>query len=801
MQKQLGKTLKIFIIVIFITSFIPMSNAQTVYFPPSANWELGYNETSAGSTYSITNERMYYDIEGGGFDGDSVYYVSDNSVDLRNISYIEIEWKAQFGAVSGAAVLGINESKATAGFTANVTRTSTFSTTTNRLDVSDYYGDFYIKAGGYTKEALFSDDINIWIYNITMFGFPDCWQWNATSVSTTSATLVGRLENSTNRSCNCGFWIGNQTTTEGNYEQNVTASGTYTEGQNFTKLVSSLSPGTYYYVRAWCDNGYNFNVSQNESYLLTLPQAPSNFQVSSIGASSLILTWTNASVSSNANHSVLVRYSTSGYPTSITSGTFGANESNYANVTIGNLGEETTYYFSAWTWINGSGSPTLEAYSSSYATTTNSTEGGVYNISIKYENETDGNNYPVDLSQYWGPHKLIIHYENEVDYVTFYNYGLIESSVVGDFSFNNSGNFTIEVNKSIRYMEFHWNDSGNRTYRCNRIIIPTSDSLNQTFYIRTNLPVYGEAVALPNQSLLTYTYSFLDETGQFTVENNAYATIFTYNSKGEYMQIHTEYFDASLQVHPWLVYQKKYFIGVYCDNINIERIGVCPTTDTLTVDIRIPYQGNITYNFLDVINLQIGWYDDGFYANYQDTTSTTNIVTFYVYYYSNDTYTGHSETQTVSNYNFTFTTAEGCNISISYYFEIVADLEGVGEGKLYNGTYTVQIPMISGYHMSISVSDLDALIEMMFGPSPLYNYDLPSQTPIRWTYILLFGLAFIVLVTFGKLNAFLGMMSCGLTLAVGTVLISGISWLLAIAVLLMILAIIGLIGGVERRQL
>ena len=237
--------------------------------------------------------------------------------------------------------------------------------------------------------------------------------------------------------------------------------------------------------------------------------------------------------------------------------------------------------------------------------------------------------------------------------------------------------------------------------------------------------------------------------------------------------------------------------------MSIERIGVCPTSDVKVQDsIRIPYQVNYTYPFLDLINIDIGWYDDGFYVSYQDTTSSTALMQFYVYYYSNNTYTGFYDSSTFSTGNFTYTTADGCNTSISYVWRLVATLEGTnvdGVAKKYNGTYELESMMPSGNFTITNIATLDGLIQIIFGVSPIYDWDNPTATPMRWTYIVLFIISFISLATFGKLNAFLGMMACGLTIGVGGALIDGISWVLVIAVLLMIIAIIGLIGGVEKR--
>jgi len=792
---------KIIILLLIISFLVPTTTSYSNVFPPDTDWELGYNETSRGSTYSISPTHINLTIEGGAGDGDEVYYVTDNAVDLRNISFIYIRWSGSFGAVPGASVIGISNNKMDNSFLTNATRTSSFTNTYDTVDVSSYSGDYYIKTGGYTKASAFFDDIDISITQIRFHNYTVSWPTEPQSIQKTSATLYGYLEqDSTNL---VGFWYGNQTPTQALVDSGDctnTSYGTKSPPSSFYKSVSGLTQYELYHVKTWGYDYYGgFNFSTNESYFIPRPDGPTNLQIASAGASSINLTFTPASVPGAFNSTTIIKYSSTTYPTTISEGSLGANTTNnYAVIT--SLGEETTYYFSAFTWINQSD---IEQFSSQYATASGATEGGIYNIIVRDELEIAGANLPINLSRWYGPHRLIIHYTDETDYVKFENYGVVESTCYGGtFTYNETGNFTIEVNKTIQYLEFQWNYTTNRTFRCNRILIPSTSQRNITFYIRTDLPVYGEGSAYPNQSIIPYKYSFLDENGKFTTTNHAYCKIFEYNSTGTYHLIHAEYLDTSGVVYPWLVYGKKYFIGMYCDVMSIERIGTCPTGDTQAVDIRIPYEANYSYGFLDLINLDIGWYDDGFYVAYQDTTSSTVIITFEVFYYDNETNTGHSENSTFSTGNFTYTTAEGCNTSISYIWRLTAELEGIdvdGVSNKYSGTYIIESSMPSGNFTIINVATLDDLIEIIFGISPIYNYDRPGDTPVRWTYILLFGFSFILLVTFGKLNAFLGMMACGMGIGIGGALIGGIGWVMVIAILMIVLAVIGLIGGVERR--
>jgi len=98
---------------------------------------------------------------------------------------------------------------------------------------------------------------------------------------------------------------------------------------------------------------------------------------------------------------------------------------------------------------------------------------------------------------------------------------------------------------------------------------------------------------------------------------------------------------------------------------------------------------------------------------------------------------------------------------------------------------------------------------LIFGQSPLY-YHGNTDVFVPWTYILIFIGCFVVLCTFGRLNAFLGGIGVGLVLCFSGGAISGVqtlfadySWwegpvLVVIGAFVIGLSIIALIGGVEK---
>jgi len=339
--------------------------------------------------------------------------------------------------------------------------------------------------------------------------------------------------------------------------------------------------------------------------------------------------------------------------------------------------------------------------------------------------------------------------------------------------------------------------------RCNRIISPIRGQRNITFFIRTDLPVYGEGTNYMNGSIIKYLYSFVDETGKFRRPNEPRATIYTYNNDEEKMIIHSEYFDDTEAIHPWLVYGKKYFIGVDCLFLDYERIGIAPASENQNPEVRIPYNYQFNYSFYDLINLDVGWFDSGFYVHYHDTTFSTVSATFNVYGYYNHTLL-YTDSTIHSGKNFTYT----CNTSGNYIWVIDVVLDDLD--NLYDGSYSSgETPMFSGMEPITDISTIDDILTIILGRTPLHDADNPD-VEVPWTYIVIFALAFIVMTSLGKLNAFMGVMGVGFVLTFSGAAITGLQtlfsnydwWqgpvLLLVGVFVIVLGIVGLMGGVEK---
>ena len=814
-------------IVFLLTGIV---NAGTTYFPPAASWVQGY--TVGTASYTSSDSALSITVT---FTGSAGYYASVNTVDLRNVSYIKVDWYGiwGFGASVGLMRIGVSTSKTNVLFTggSQLNKTTGFSRINNTLNVSDpvYKTDYYLKFGINFTNSL-GGSMYLFVYNITLYNYTKSYPMNASEILTTSATLNGLLQEDSNIATTCGFWYGKTSpVTELNADGNVTATGTYTKGQSFSKGISGLTTGQYYYVRTWARNKDvtylvgHFNISTNESYFLALPDVPTGITPSLNSTSSINLTWTNASVPAGNKHAVYIRYSKTSTPNSLTSGTFGANESLRNNVTIAGLDQDTTYYFSLWTFTSDTGSPYIEAYSGSYTSTSYDTTGSDYNISIRYEN---GTSTGADLQLNGSNCQLLIYYtDGGTEYIKFHNDTPVAGvwKTMGEqskpsllFIDNNiTGNFSIRTSKKVLYFEFRWNET--LINRTTRKIVPTTGQTNISFYIRIDLHVYqgiyGQELT---NSIVTYNYAFLDTTNLFQYPNNPLATIYTYDANYNKIIIHSEYFDSEDRIHPWLIYQESYFIGVKCDVMEIERLQAAPTDGTIDHnEIAINDAPNIIYNFYDLIILDISRDADGFYINYQDTTSSTDNAKFKMYYFYNQTNIpeAYNETNGTNSYPYRFDASHGYIENETYYWIINATLND-DVSVYYHGVYNATGITFGNFTNIWTQTDLDNIFTIIFGASPFYSdgsYGVPDNVFVPWTYLLIFGACFIILTTLGKMNAFLGGVGVGLTLLFSGIIILGIqsalfsnySWwqgatLSLVGVFVLAISIIGLLGGVER---
>ena len=240
------------------------------------------------------------------------------------------------------------------------------------LSGTDYFGDFplndwyyatmtstgrsWINTSGYTKlvfrsakEILgseptgkgnnlwFSQDVSLIITYESPVTKPIVDTRSATSIAGTSSTLRGELTNDGGTDCTVSFEYGTTTA----YGYNTSPISGQNTGYTWETPIYGLEYGTLYHYTAKAQNSGYYSDDDNETFL-TKPNKVTSFSATA-GSEHINLAWTKGTGSDKT----LVRFSTSGYPSTPTSGTqvyFDTGVSyNHTSLTNG-----TTYYYSVW---------------------------------------------------------------------------------------------------------------------------------------------------------------------------------------------------------------------------------------------------------------------------------------------------------------------------------------------------------------------------------------------------------------------------------------------------------------------
>lgn len=174
----------------------------------------------------------------------------------------------------------------------------------------------------------------------------------ATTVRMASAVLNGAITNTGNDNPSVrGFDYG----LTGSYGSEWTESGNFTVA-SYNANVTSLSKGTQYYFRAKAYNVAGWGYGSQLTFT-TKPDPPANLTASSIDQDEATITWNKGT---GATYTML-RYKTTGYPTSTSDGTLMYLDTG-ATTPMTSLLANTTYYISGWSRAGAS------TYSLSYDT-------------------------------------------------------------------------------------------------------------------------------------------------------------------------------------------------------------------------------------------------------------------------------------------------------------------------------------------------------------------------------------------------------------------------------------------------
>ena len=199
---------------------------------------------------------------------------------------------------------------------------------------------------GYKLKSPFNGEMRCTqVYVVITIPF-DVMTNSTTVVEETTATLNGWLQFNGSCDTTCGFRYDVDSGTP--YANNVTY-GVVPIGGTFFEAISSLSRGTLYYCQAWAINANEFT-SGSELTFLTKPDAPTSLTATAHTKNSASLSWTKGT---GADRTV-IRYSTTGYPATPTSGSLAYNGTD-SSTTVSGLSNGQIHYFRAWAYSSDSG--------------------------------------------------------------------------------------------------------------------------------------------------------------------------------------------------------------------------------------------------------------------------------------------------------------------------------------------------------------------------------------------------------------------------------------------------------------
>jgi len=132
--------------------------------------------------------------------------------------------------------------------------------------------------------AVYSFDTEANPMNVTVTGW--------TGVEETNFTVSGTLEVEGTDGTTCFIEVDDDPSfgsPDANQSQGIIA-----ESGSFTDDITGLNPGTLYYVRTVCNDSYGWNISWNETHVLTKPNTPTSLTITPISGG-FNVSWTHGS--------------------------------------------------------------------------------------------------------------------------------------------------------------------------------------------------------------------------------------------------------------------------------------------------------------------------------------------------------------------------------------------------------------------------------------------------------------------------------------------------------------------------
>lgn len=545
------------------------------------------------------------------------------------------------------------------------------------------------------------------------------------------------LDYDANESTEIGYWLDTNSTDSSNYWINVSG-GSFSAGEISAYTPANLTEAEYYYLRPWANNTWGFINTTDEITFLTKPNKPTGLTVTGTNSTNISLSWTNAAVGYGTNRTTVISYDTDNYPTIPSEGTIAYNGTG-TSTTIESLEHLETYYISAFTYVNCSGSPYYWWYSELYSYTDTTTSGGEYNVTVRWEcNDTLVN---LSAGNYYFIAETVDGYIQNETQVTNEN-GLINFSTAElpvCKIITNSTTGDINEDSAIRSV----------------LMDPTDN--NMTIY----LPCGEVGTDYGDTSLVTIFFN--DYTGSFTEENNALAYLYKYNgTTKEY--IHMDFVQADISIRPYVTIGEIYYLGVGCNSFsktNIGKITIAKANDQIIVDVMDSDQ-DIQKKWTDISKVKAGWADDIIYFDFEDKSKLGTMgvenSTIRLYYASNNTLINLSYEDPAWEFNYTYV---GLNTSHDY--KIIMGVVYNGSTYVWYGNFSYII-LAKTYDTIIDDPDeINNDITNLFGLSPVR---LSTTQVVAYTSLVAALISIFVLFTFSKAYSGFAIMAVGVVLGI-----------------------------------
>lgn len=597
---------------------------------------------------------------------------------------------------------------------------------------------------------------------------------------------------------------------------------TITNGTYCQQFLNATLSSTTYQWRILANDSYGNWTNRTFSFTTAGVFPPSDLSCSRNSSTSINVTWTECPDGAGTTHT-LVYYSLGfGAPT-YTSGILGANTTNEYAIIEG-LDNAECYSFGLYTnYEDSEGNWTL---SSRNSLSPCCTSGGTYRFYIRYENTSfaddgDGNvestdfyNNLINLSKFnCSEHMLEVHYANYATEYWYINSSLWENPTAMNYSY-----LEISTLYNPLYFVFHWNYSiyatNNDSYTCpcnytcsySRTLLPAAgyrdtNWTNITFYFIVDRHIYNDYYVDSadcntsveyeyNDNLAHYKVWFEDRTGIFEPRRDydSYATFYAYNATDTKLIVHQQYFDGDFKVHPTLLYNKDYGVGVNCSAISSDayeligyfkgRTTVSPDQETMLIVPK--YTSTINY---DAFTVDYGYTGANLlWVYFYDSDSHVSNINLTVRYETNNTIVYQHDVNSNEN-NFTI---PGTDNATAYIINItlVHSEYGTMYIQFYTGTYRNPLT---------TATELNDLLRQIFGQLP---ENLDTGEEMQWYLIPMFFIALIPLSLFGAKYPPIAAFGVGGWMILFSVIVSGIP--IALAGMGVFLIVIGIFMAFAR---